>query len=274
MKIKLFNSQGKSSKEITLPDFFSGEIRDDIVAKVLEAKKTVQPYAPSLVAGKQHSASGKTVHRRHVWRSGYGRGASRIPRKIFTRRGSQFISAGAEVSSTRGGRRAHPPKVISMINTKKINKNEIRIALISSISATADKKLVILRYDSLKEKKLTENDFPIVVDSSFLKLKTKDILSSLKKVLGEDLFSVALRKKSIRSGKGKLRGRKYKSNAGLLFVLGNKEKLKISAFETKNVNRLGVKDLARGGLGRLTIYTESAVNELNEKLVMKTKTQK
>ena len=31
----------------------------------------------------------------------------------------------------------------------------------------------------------------------------------------------------MRSGKGKLRGRKYKSNAGLLIVTGNNEKLKI-----------------------------------------------
>ena len=58
-------------------------------------------------------------------------------------------------------------------------------------------------------------------------LKKKDSFESIKKILGKDLFSLALQKKSTRSGKGKLRGRKYKSNAGMLLVLGKDEKLKV-----------------------------------------------
>ena len=61
---------------------------------------------------------------------------------------------------------------------------------------------------------------------------------------------------------GKMRGRKYKSNAGVLVVVGKKEKIKTNAFETKNVGELSVVDLAKGGAGRLTIYTENAINEL------------
>ena len=81
-----------------MPNFFSAKIRDDIVSKILEAKKNKQPYAPSPVAGKQHAARGKVVHRRHVWRSGYGKGISRVPRKIMSRRGEQFNWVAAEVS--------------------------------------------------------------------------------------------------------------------------------------------------------------------------------
>ena len=121
---------------------------------LLEAKKTKQPYGASPVGGKQHSASGIIIHRRHVWKSGYGRGRSRIPRKMMSRRGSQFNWVGAEVSSTRGGRRAHPPKILSMINTKKINKKEMKIAMASAISATADEKQVVGRYKRLKGKKI------------------------------------------------------------------------------------------------------------------------
>ena len=97
-------------------------------------------------------------------------------------------------------------------------------------------------------------------------MKIKQLISSLKKILGEDLFSIALKKKSVRAGKGKLRGRKYKANAGMLLVVGKEEKLKTNAFEIKRANNLSVSDLARGGLGRLTIYTEMAIKDLEEKL--------
>ncbi len=264
MKTNVLSLEGKKIKEIDLPKCFSQAIRRDILSKVLEIKKNKQPYSPSPVAGKQHSASGKIVHRRHVWKSGYGRGIARIPRKIMSRRGSQFNWVGAEVSAMRGGRRAHPPKILSMVNTRKINKKELKIALISAISATANEKELIARYERLKGKKI--ENLPLVVESKLVSLKIKNLISSLKKVLGEQLFVLAPQKKTIRSGKGKLRGRKYKNNAGLLLVTGEKEKLKTNVFEVKNVKNLSVMDLAKGGPGRLTLYTENAIRELGEKL--------
>lgn len=264
MKTAILDINGKKVKEMNLPKCFSQKIRKDIIAKVLEVKKTKQPYSPSLIAGKQHSASGKIVHRRHVWKSGYGRGVSRVPRKIMSRRGSQFNWVGAEVSAMRGGRRAHPPKILSMVDTRKINKKELKIALISAISATANEKELIARYEKLKGKKI--ENLPLVVESKLVSLKIKNLISSLKKVLGKQLFALAPQKKTIRSGKGKFRGRKYKNNAGLLLVTGEKEKLKTNVFEVKNVKNLGVVDLAEGGPGRLTLYTENAIKELEEKL--------
>ena len=262
-KAKIIDLNGKKTKEIELPKFFSEKIREDIVAKVLEAKKSQQPYAPSLVSGKQHSASGRIVHRRHVWRSGYGRGMSRIPRKILSRRGSQFNWVGAEVASTRGGRRAHPPKVIARINTKKINKKEMKIALISALSATADKNWIASKYQNLDSRNIGE--LPIVVVSNITSLKTKELIPGLRKILGEAMFNVGIRKKKIRSGKGKQRGRRYKKNEGLLIVTGENEKISASIFKTKSVKNLSVEDLAKGGLGRLVIYTEQAIKELHSK---------
>lgn len=264
MKTNILSIDGKKTKEIELPNCFSQKIKKDIIAKVLEAKKSKQPYAPSLVAGKQHSASGRIHHRRHVWKSSYGRGISRIPRKVMSRRGSQFNWVGAEIASTVGGRRAHPPKVLSMINTKKINKKELKTALISAISATAKEEEIAKRYLSLRNEKI--KNLPFVVESKLVSLKTKELISSLKKILGEKLFELVLKKKKIRKGKGKLRGRKYKRNAGLLLVTGKNEKLKTNAFEIANTRNLSVIDLARGGLGRLTLYTEQAIKDLGEKL--------
>ena len=262
MKTKILDIKGKEKSEISLPKSFSAGIREDIVMKVLETKKNKQPYAPSPVAGNQYSASGVLIHRRHVWKSQYGRGISRVPRKIMSRKGSQFNWEGATSPNTKGGRRAHPPKAISMINTLKINKKEIKLAFESALSATADKKTVEKKYSSLEK---LEKHVPFVVESKFVSLKTKELLESLKHILGKDLFELAIPKKKIRAGKGKMRGRKYKQNAGMLLVIGKDEKLKTNAFDFVTVKTLGINDLAKGGLGRLTIYTENAIKNLGEK---------
>jgi large subunit ribosomal protein L4e len=264
MKTQILDIHGEKSKEINLPSFFSERIREDVVMKVLEAKKNKQPYSPSPVGGKQHSASGKMRHRRHVWQTHYGRGMSRIPRKVMSRSGTQFRWEGAEISSARGGRRAHPPKILSMINKSRVNKKEARIALISALSATASERMISKKYSSLDEKKM--KNFPLIVEDKMSELKTKEMFKLLKKVLGDSLLNVAIQKKTVRAGKGKLRGRKYKSSAGLLFVLGEKEKLNTKTFDVVNVKNLSVDDLARGGLGRLVVYTENAIKYLEEKL--------
>jgi len=264
MRAKILDIHGKEKGSIELPKAFSEIVREDVISKVLEAQKTRQPYGPSPVAGKQHSASGKIRHLRHVWKSGYGRGSSRVPRKIMTRRGSQFNWVAAEIPSAIGGRRAHPPKTISMINTKRINKKEMALALKGALSATGNEKIVSNKYEKLKDEKIS--GLPIVIESKIISLKTKDLISSLKKILGKILFEVSLKKRKIRSGKGKLRGRKYKKNLGLLLVTGNKEKIKTNIIDVKNAKELNVTDLANGGAGRLTIYTEEAIKELGERL--------
>jgi large subunit ribosomal protein L4e len=262
MKTKILTVDGKSKGEINLPKVFSTPIREDIVQKVLEIKKTKQPYGNMPGAGNQYSASGSMVHRRHVWKSQYGRGMSRVPRKTLTRKGSQFRWEGASSPNTKGGRRAHPPKPISMINTKKINKKELRIAFDSALSATADKKFIEKKYGRIKK---LEKEIPLIVEPKFISLKTKERIESLKKILGEKLFEIAIKKKKIRTGRGKLRGRKYKKSAGILIVVGENEKLNTNAFDVANAKNLGVQDLAKGGLGRLTVYTENAIKFLGEK---------
>jgi large subunit ribosomal protein L4e len=105
---------------------------------------------------------------------------------------------------------------------------------------------------------------PFVVSSEITKLKTKQILEELKKLLG-NLYDVSLKEKSVRAGRGKMRGRRYKTTAGMILVLGNDEKLKTKLFEVKRAKELGVVDLANGGLGRVAVYTENAVKDLENK---------
>ncbi len=271
MKTKIYTVEGKVGKELALPGFFNKRVREDLIQRIVEAKKNWQPYGPSPVAGNQQSASGQLKHHRKVWKSQYGRGMSRIPRKTMSVRGSQFNWVGATVPNTRGGRRAHPPKVLSMINLSNINKKEMKLALMSAISASADEKYLKKRYSSLKDEKIGNTVF--VFESKVSEIKTKKFLEALKTALGEKMFDLAIKKKTIRAGKGKLRGRKHKSNAGMLLVIGNDEKIKSNKFDIQTASKLSVVDLAKGGAGRIVVYTEKAIQDLEKRFDGSKKTE-
>ena len=257
MKAQLLSIDGKKQKEISLPKAFSTKIREDILKKVYESEKTWQPYAHDSEAGKKHSASGTISYKRHEWKGHYGKGISRVPRKTMWRRGTQFYWVGAEISSARGGRRAHGPK--GTIPIKKINKKEYLIALNSAISATADTKFVCERYSRIKEVK---ENLPFVVESKFSELKTKDLIKSIDNILG-NLKIVSKREKSLRAGKGKLRNRKYKKSAGVLIITGDKEEIKTNSFNQIKIKDLIVSDLYPAG--RVVVYTEEAIKSLEER---------
>jgi len=59
-----------------------------------------------------------------------------------------------------------------------------------------------------------------------------------------------------------MRGRKYKKNAGLLFIIGKKEKFIMQGIEVKKINEVNILDLYP--LGRLVLYSENAVKEIGE----------
>jgi len=243
MKAKLFDKSGKAKGEVDLPKCFSGKVRADVLLKVFEAQKGVyaQAYGAMKGAGAQYSASGISKKKRHDWKGTYGKGISRVPRKIMSRHGASFNWIGATVSSARGGRRPHAPRAGKNV-FKKINKKELQIAFVSALSGTAKD--------------------AVVFDKGVLDLKTKDFILALKKVFGD---AKVWKVKSIRAGRGKMRGRKYKSNAGLLFVIGSEEKMKRKGIEVVNVDDLTIKDLSPNGeVGRKVCYTVKAVEEIEE----------
>jgi len=262
MKTNVYSIDGKKAGEITLPSFFSSPVREDIVLKVVETRKNQQPYSNSLVAGKQSSADSIFRKVRKVWKGTYGKGQSRVPRKIMMRRGAHFYTIGASTSGTRGGRKTHSPNYMGWINDDKINRKEELLALRSALAATANPKFVKKKYASLANEK---TDIALVVIEKLNNPKTKELIGGLKIILG-NAFDVAIRTKAIRAGKGVRRGRRYKTNAGLLIVVGKDERVSNSAFEVVNAKNVNVLNLARGGVGRLTVYTTSAMKELEERL--------
>lgn len=249
----LYDSKGKSKSEITLPEIFFTPIREDIVQKFAEVEKFIQPYAPSPEAGRRHSAAGTISHKRHDWKGHYGRGISRIPRKTMWRRGTQFYWIGAEISGTRGGRKAHPPTLIHQ--EKSINRKEAKIAVNSAFAATASKKYILNRYSTLKD----INSIPAVIES--LPNKTKDLFTAVREIF-KDAQHLIEKQKQTRPGKGKLRGRRYKSNAGLLIIIGSNEKPTTKQLDTKQVKAISILDLYP--LGRLTLFTKQAIEELGK----------
>jgi large subunit ribosomal protein L4e len=113
-----------------------------------------------------------------------------------------------------GGRRAHPPKVER--NWKeKMNKKENRLARNSALAATADKTIVAQRGHAFDEK-IT---LPIVVDDAFEALKkTKEVIDVLEKI---GVYNDVLRSangRHVRAGRGKMRGRRYRTPKSLLIV--------------------------------------------------------
>src|SRR3989338_3513964 len=150
MKAKLFDISGNQKADVELPSLFNTKIREDIAQKYFEVDKLQNMflYSNFKEAGKRHSASGTISHQRHQWKGHYGKGISRVPRKTMYRRGTQFFWIGAEVSSARGGRMAHPPKGIYKL--RKVNKKERIFALNSAMASTFNKELISKRYSSLE----------------------------------------------------------------------------------------------------------------------------
>ena len=128
MKLKMYDSQANEMGDISLPAQFEEAVRPDMIkrAALVQQSRARVPYGATPLAGKKYSAY--VSKRRRDYKSTYGKGISRTPRKILTRRGIQFYWVGAFAPHTVGGRRAHPPKARKNW-VQKINKKERRAAI-------------------------------------------------------------------------------------------------------------------------------------------------
>ncbi len=262
MKADLYNLEGKKVNQIKLPIQFEEIIRPDLIKRAFIALKLSNrtPYGAYEWAGKR--ASSYVSKRRRKYKGTYGKGISRTPRKVLTKRGTQFYWVGATVPFAVGGRRAHPAKS-EKIWTKKININERRKAIRSALAATFDLNLI-------KSHGYKTNNPSVIIDSKFeSKDKTKDVKKILSS-LGLDEELKRTQKKIIRSGRGKSRGRKYRIKSGPLIVVSKdcpliKSAVNLPGLDVVKVNELNIISLAPGAIpGRLTIYTEDSIKELEK----------
>ena len=113
--------------------------------------------------------------RRRDFKATYGRGISRAPRKIVSRRGSQMVWIGAFAPGTVGGRRAHPPKS-SKIYFNEINKKENRKAIRSAIAAS-------LNIELIKSRGHKFINAPLIIEEKLETIsRSKDLVNILTKI--------------------------------------------------------------------------------------------
>jgi len=263
MKLNIISlkNEVKGSKELPLQ--FSELVRPDLIKRAVQAVQSHnrQPYGSDPRAGAKSSAD--LPRRRRKYKTPYGRGVSRVPRKTMSSRGTQFHWVGAFAPGTVGGRRAHPPKSEKNLRLK-INKKERKKAIRSALAATMDKAVVSKRGHKVPD------SYPFIISDDAEKIsKTKDFISALL-ILG---FKDELRRssiKKIRPGKGTMRGRPYKKSKGVLLVVGVdcpalKSFKNIPGADAVEVSKINAELLAPGSHpGRLALFTESAVEKLSK----------
>ena len=264
MKITILDLTKSKSGDKELPSQFSEGFRPDLIKRAVHSiqSRSRQRYGASPEAGMRHSS--ELSKRRRKYRGCYGFGISRVNRKIHTRRGTRFFWVGATSPQTRGGRRSHAPKSEKNFD-KIINKKENRKAIRSAMSATLNKELVQNRGHRVPE------NYPFIISNDLEQVgKTKDLRASLVELGFADELERSLVKK-IRAGIGTMRGRKYKRKKGLLVVVGSDCPLRKAAenvpgMDVVIVTSLNAELLAPGTLpGRVTLWTESAIDTINEK---------
>lgn len=250
MKANIIDLSGNQVGQIDLPAIFEEEYRPDLIKRaVLSAQANrLQPYGPHFYAGMNTSA--------RSW--GPGHGVSRVPRIINARRA-------AGVPMAKGGRRSHAPQP-NADKTEKINIKERKKAIRSAIAATTVPELVSARGH------VFQRELPVVVQNDFESLsKTSDVKKFLVAAGLWDDVERAKNGKTIRAGKGKVRGRKYKNRKSLLIVVGNdhgagKAARNLPGVDFIDADGLNAELLAPGThAGRLTLWTEASIQRLMER---------
>lgn len=266
MNAKVLDTNGSEASDVDLPLQFSERVRPDIVKKsvlAIQANRR-QPYGADPEAGLKHVTHWKK--RSNAYRGIRGRSypSSRTPRKITFRRGMQMSGPGGEAPQAESGRRAHPPKA-DKDWSKDINDKERRKAIRSAIAATTDIDLVQERGHRVDGLEL-----PLVVSDDIEEMeKTADVEAFLRTLGLEDELD-RISEKQARAGRGKSRGRRYTHGVGPLLVVGEDSGITRAAenlpgVDAVTVEQLNAELLAPGTQpGRLTIWSESAINRLDE----------
>lgn len=247
-KVNIYSTDGTVKEKIDLPKIFETPYRPDIIKKSFEVTHSNkrQPYGSNPLAGTKHAVASV----------GKGRGMSRVPRL------TQGQSA-ALAPNVVGGRRAHPPKV-ERVWKEKMNQKEKQLARNSALAATAVKEMVRNRGHQFDEKITV----PVVIDDDFEKIKkTKDVIEILEKI---GIYTDVKRSAHgihIRAGKGKMRGRRFRTPKSILIVSTKNDIVKssknLSGVDIAKPHQLDIEHLAPGGIaGRLTVITKSALTQL------------
>ena len=169
--------------------------------------------------------------------------------------------------STVKGRLTFPPTSAKRPG-KKINRKELRLAMLSAVAATSSRPLVQARGHRIA----SDLELPLVVSDDAEKLTKSSEAEKILKNIGvwEDVERASERK--IRSGKGSVPRTSPQESVSALIVVSKRQGAErafgnFSGVGVVDVSSLNVSDLAPGTQpGRLTIWTESAIKGLESRV--------
>lgn len=265
MKAQVYGLDGSAKGQIEIRMALNEPVRNDLIQRAVESEESRKrhPYGTDPMAGKRTSAH---YHgERGVYMSMMNKEIARNPR-IHGNAGHLSFVARFSPHVTKG-RRAHPPKAEKVFG-KKINSKEYRKALLHAVFAAFQREIVSSRGHIVSEVK----NLPLIVSDEMENVrKAKNVLDFFEKIgLGKEMERVSEKKK--RAGRGKMRNRKWKQKRGPLIVASRPENVRraaenIAGVEVCDVKGLTVSLLAPGTHpGRLVVWTESAVKELEKRL--------
>jgi len=257
VKVNVYSIKGKKKGKINLPKAFDTKIRTDLIRNAVTVARANrrQPYGPGLRAGFRHSVE--------MW--GKGRGVSRVQRIKGEKRGAQS-------PGNVGGRKAHPPKVEKKWS-KKMNTKEKYLARMSALSAVGQKDIVVARGHRFNG----DLTVPVIMEESFERLHekieeshTQSMIDVLEEVGVYDDVVRAQEGRHQRAGRGKMRGRRFRTPKSLLVVVDDLESMRpffrnLPGVEVVSPDQLNTERLAPGGdPGRLTLITIQALERMME----------
>jgi len=246
MQATIYTLDGEADGEVELPGVFETQVRSDLIAKAVRAAQAnrKQDYGSDEYAGLRTPAES----------FGSGRGQAHVPQQDGrARRVPQAVK----------GRAAHPPKA-EKDRSLDINDKERQLAVRSALAATTDAELVAERGHEFDAEEV-----PVVVSDDFEDLvKTQEVLGLLE-ALDLDADIERADETKIKAGKGSMRGRKYRRPSSVLFVTSeepSKAARNLAGVDVATAREVNAEDLAPGATpGRLTVFTESAVEEVGER---------
>ncbi len=247
MNTTVHDLDGEEAGELELPGVFETPYRPDMIRRAVLAAQAnrKQDYGTDEYAGLRTPAES----------FGSGRGQAHVPREGGKAR---------RVPQAVGGRRAHPPKT-EKDRSLSINDKERQQAVRSAIAATTDAELVAERGHEFDD----DLALPVVVSEDFADLqKTQEAAGTLE-ALGVHADIDRAEERTVKSGQGSARGRKYRRPTSVLVVTTDEPSRaarNLAGADVATAREVNAEDLAPGThAGRLTVYTESAAQEVGER---------
>lgn len=252
--VDVYDADGKSVGKVQLPRFFETPVRHDLIRRAVVALQShlFQPQGRDPMAGKRTTA--KSI--------GVGHGMARVPRVKGERFARSNLAAFAPM--TVKGRLTFPPVPTKHV-AKKINRKELKLAMLSAVAATSSKALIKARGHRVPD----DREYPLVVSDDLERITKNSDAERVLRNLGvwEDVERASTKKN--RAGKGSVRGRPSRHGVSALVVVEKKQGAEkafrnFAGVKVVDVASMSVYDLAPGTYaGRLTIWTQSALKGLD-----------